>query len=108
MKLYTFSSLMRTPKNGAAAGVEEPDYYQVHGENIFKASALVDKSEIRKLSREEAKALGGYRNSIPQKIWNDYFDRRKRNITVTKRLMASADQICQEAKAGPVYVVDRH
>ena len=87
MKLYTFSSLMRTPKNGAAAGVEEPDYYQVHGENIFKASALVDKSEIRKLSREEAKALGGYRNSIPQKIWNDYFDRRKRNITVTKRLM---------------------
>ena len=87
VQLYTFSSLMRTPKNGENAGTEEPEYYQVYGEKIFKASALLDKSELRKLTEDERQQLEMYRNGVPKKNWNDYFDRRKKNLTVTKKLI---------------------
>jgi len=92
VSLYTFASLMRTPKNGAAAGTEEPDYYQEYGEKIFKASALVDKSELRPLNTEEKQSLKHYMDAIPPKIWNDYFDRRQRNLAVTKRLIDFTDK----------------
>ena len=87
IQIYTLSSLMRTPKNGENAGTEEPEYYMTYGEKIFKASALLDKSELRKLSKDEANELEAYRRAIPKEVWNDYFDRRKRNLTITKKLI---------------------
>lgn len=87
IKLYAFTSLMRTPKNGAASGSEEPEYYLEHGERIFKASALMDKAGQHPLTKEEKKELGAYMEAVPKAFWNDYFDRRKKNLTVTKRLV---------------------
>ena len=87
VKIYAFGSLMRTPKNGAAAGAEEPDYYQEYGDKIFKLSALRDQGEIRQLSPEEQGEYDRLQATLPADVVKDYFQRREKNIKVTKRLM---------------------
>lgn len=34
MPIYVFSSIMRTPKDGASSGTEEPEYYVKYGQAI--------------------------------------------------------------------------
>ena len=87
LKIFAFGSLMRTPKNGAAAGAEEPEYYQKYGDKIFRVSALNDQKETRKLTELEKEEREGLMNSIPSGVYKDYFGRRTKNINVTKKLM---------------------
>ena len=87
LKIFAFGSLMRTPKNGAAAGAEEPEYYQKYGDKIFRVSALNDQKETRKLTKLEKEEREGLMNSIPSGVYKDYFGRRTKNINVTKNLM---------------------
>lgn len=90
LKLYIFGSLMRTPKSGAAAGMEEPDYYAQYGADIFRRSALLDKQEITALTEAEKKELDSLAGSIPQDILQDWQNRRDKNITVSKKLINMA------------------
>ncbi|MCR5175324.1 MAG: DUF4127 family protein [Anaerovibrio sp.] len=87
IKLFAFTSLMRTPKNGAAAGAEEPAYYQEYGDKIFRASALGDKADTGKLTPPEKNELELLVDQIPREVWSDYFGRRKTNLNVTKKLI---------------------
>ncbi|ORT99759.1 hypothetical protein D081_1643 [Anaerovibrio sp. JC8] len=87
VKVFAFASLMRTPKDGAAAGAEEPAYYQDYGNKLFKYSALNDQKEIRVLGAKEKAEFEKLKAEIPSGVHKDYFGRRTKNITVTKRLM---------------------
>lgn len=87
LKLYVFGSLMRTPKSGAAAGMEEPEYYGQYGASIFRRSALLDKQEETALNEAETKELKNLTESIPTDVWQDWLTRREKNVKVSKKLI---------------------
>ena len=87
LKLYGFGSLMRTPHDGASAGSEEPAYYQQYGADIFQATALLDKQELGKLTPAEQQALQQHQSAIPAKDWQDWMNRREKNLAVSKTLI---------------------
>ena len=87
LKLYGFGSLMRTPRNGASAGDEEPAYYQQYGADIFKATGLLDKQEMTKLTSAEEQALKQHQSAIPTDVWQDWMNRRAKNLAVSKALI---------------------
>lgn len=94
LKIYLFTSLMRTPKNGAAAGVEEPPYYMEKGESgfeygadIFRYTSLLDKEEIEGLNADEKNEKDAIKKRLPNKIWNDWMGRREKNFNATLSLL---------------------
>ena len=87
LKIYVFASLMRTPKEGIEGFTEEPDYYVTYGSRIFNLTALIDKSEISGLNTNEQNILSELRNSIPEEVLNDWFERRQKNLNVTKQFI---------------------
>ncbi len=87
MKIYIFGSLMRTPRSGAYAGSEEPDYYMQYGADIFQRSALLDKQETTALSKKEKKELSVREAAIPAKYLSDWQARRDKNFQVNKKLI---------------------
>lgn len=87
LKIYVLCSLMRTPQFGTKGDIEEPEYYAEHGANIFNYTALVDKSEISKLTGKEKKYLDYLENVIPNEILTDWFSRREKNLAATKKLL---------------------
>ncbi len=87
LKIYVFDSLMRTPHFGTKGDIEEPEYYAIHGSNIFQYSMLDDKRDIYGLSRYEEDNLRQLRQSIPAEIFSDWIERRIKNLTVTKKLL---------------------
>ena len=87
MKLYVFASLMRTPFKGTKGDIEEPEYYAEYGEKIHQYTALVDKSEISGLTADEKNYCAYLKNSIPQNFFSDWFDRRAKNFSATKKLV---------------------
>lgn len=87
--VYVFTSLMRTPANGAAAGTEEPPYYQLYGDKIFRRSGLLDKADSQSLTPEENDELWQLSQEIPEHVWQDWSQRRAKNLQVTKDLMAA-------------------
>ena len=86
LKLYVFSSIMRTPVQGSVGG-KEPDYYVQWGATIFDYSALMDKSEMTGLTPQEQKQLDYDRWSIPQEVLSDWLGRRNKNFEVNKALI---------------------
>ena len=87
LKIYVLCSLMRTPMSGTKGDIEEPDYYAEHGANIFNYTALIDKSEISKLTGKEKNYLNYLENNIDKDILTDWFNRREKNLSATKNLM---------------------
>lgn len=94
VKIYLFASLMRTPKNGAAAGVEEPAYYLQKGPSgfeigadIFRYTALWDKSETEGLTVEEQAEKDAIIGRLPRSIWDDWMGRRNKNFNATLSLL---------------------
>lgn len=87
LKLYVFSSLMRTPVDGPHAGNEEPAYYQQYGGDIFQAAALRDKQEMQGLTAAETEAMQQHEKAVPQEVWQDWKSRRQKNLGVTKQLL---------------------
>ena len=87
LKLYVFGSLMRTPKSGAYAGNEEPEYYRQYGADIFRYTALADKADMKRISFEERADLKKLRKEIPPSVLGDWMSRREKNFAATKTLM---------------------
>ena len=87
LNLYLFGSLMRTPYFGTPGDREEPDYYGQYGTQIFQLTGLLDKQEISKLSDAEKKYLDELQKIILQEILDDWFSRREKNLSATKKLL---------------------
>ena len=87
LNLYLFGSLMRTPAYGTPGDREEPDYYGQYGGQIFQLTALMDKQEISKLSGKEKAQLAELEKNIPDEILDDWFARRVKNLSATKKLL---------------------
>lgn len=87
LKIYLFGSLMRTPRFGTPGDREEPQYYGEYGARIFQLTRLLDKKEIFKLNSKEKAYLNTLEKEIPDEILDDYFARRVKNLSVTKKLL---------------------
>ncbi|MBE8950049.1 MAG: DUF4127 family protein [Quinella sp. 3Q1] len=87
LNLYAFGSLMRTPMFGTPGDREEPAYYGQYGANIFQLTRLLDKKETSKLSKAEIIQLNELEKSIPDEILENYFARREKNLSATKKLL---------------------
>ncbi|WP_196592505.1 DUF4127 family protein [Pectinatus sottacetonis] len=87
LPVYVFSSIMRTPKNAAASGTEEPEYYQKYGSSIFNYTALLDKDNNAVLTDDEQARLDNLKNSIPRSVFADWFERRQKNFTANRALL---------------------
>ncbi len=85
--LYVFGSIMRTPRNGEASGTQEPGYYQNLGADIFRYTALVDKSETKGLSNREKKEVKFLQRLIPKAALNDWLSRREKNYAASRSLI---------------------
>ena len=87
MSVYAFGSIMRTPRNGDHAGTEEPAYYHNYGADIFRYTALTDKTETEKLSRREKKEYDFLTKLVPPKAMDDWLARRRKNVNVSRKLI---------------------
>ena len=87
LNLYVFGSLMRTPGFGTPGDIEEPDYYGQYGGDIFQYTRLLDKRETSKLSGKEKHYLDTLEKNIPADIRDDWFSRRAKNLSATKKLV---------------------
>ena len=92
LKIYVFTSLMRTPKEGTAGFTEEPNYYVNYGSKIFNLTALIDKKDISCLNEIDEQKLAELKNSIPSEFLNDWFERREKNLNVTKQFIDLVNQ----------------
>ena len=87
LHLYLFGSLMRTPKFGTPGDIEEPDYYGQYGGDIFQYTRLLDKRDNSKLTGKEKAQLEAYEKNLPADILSDWFARREKNLSATKKLI---------------------
>lgn len=86
LPLYTFGTIMRTPRTNFGSGTE-PAYYQTHGAAIFEYTALKDKSETEKLSAKEQKYFAYLESFIPAEYLNDWLNRRAKNFNAHRYLV---------------------
>ena len=87
LKIYLLSSIMRTPHEGTAGSVEEPDYYAKYGADIFTYAAIADKESVSELTSGEREAMNNLRKNIPVPIFNDWYLRRQKNLDATKKIL---------------------
>lgn len=87
LQLYVFGSLMRTPSFGTPGDREEPDYYGQYGGEIFQYTRLLDKQETAELNGKEESYFESLQKSLPEEILSDYFARREKNLSATKKLI---------------------
>ncbi|MBR1395929.1 MAG: DUF4127 family protein [Selenomonadaceae bacterium] len=87
LKIYIFTSLMRTPKDVPVGFDEEPDYYPYYGNQIANLCELLDKQEMTGLNENEKHNLTELKANIPQDIFEDYFSRRETNLSATKKFI---------------------
>jgi hypothetical protein len=90
MRLYVFSTVMRTPK--FSAGGVEPPYYEQYGYRIFQRSALQDKQELQALTPAEKERLATLRAEVPVADWTDWQARRDKNLRMNAGLIDLAQQ----------------
>ena len=83
MPLYVFTSVMRTPKDGAASGTEEPDYYIKYGQ-LISSYTKIDNADTSGLNESYQVAL---REEIPEADLQDWMNRRKTNVAVSTQLI---------------------
>ena len=87
LQIYIFDSLMRTPYIGTKGDIEEPEYYAEYGADIFEYTKLLDKKEISKLTKADENYFAYLEKHIPAEIFDDWMNRRKKNLSATKKLM---------------------
>ncbi|MFS1030241.1 DUF4127 family protein [Enterococcus casseliflavus] len=78
LKIYLSNLIMRTPKYNSSD--EEPDYYEVYGERIFRHGWLIDKETRESLSEVESQELKMLRQELPSEVIHDYEQRRSFNV----------------------------
>ena len=87
LQIYVFDSLMRTPEMGFKGNIEEPEYHEIYGADLFAYTKLLDKREISKLTKADENYLAYLEKKIPADIWADWISRRQKNLSATKTLM---------------------
>lgn len=83
LKIYAFSSIMRTPMYNSSD--EEPDYYEQYGERIYNRKKLLDKISRHgadELLEEELSKI-----DIPEEIISDYEARREVNLKINEHVL---------------------
>ena len=83
MPLYVYTSVMRTPKDGASSGTEEPDYYVKYGK-LISAYTKIDQADTSGLDESYQVAL---REEIPEANLRDWMNRRRTNFQVSTQLI---------------------
>lgn len=83
MPIYTFTSIMRTPRDGASSGTEEPEYYVKYGKEIANYTKL-DNIDTSSLNESYQVSI---REGALEAALNDWLQRRNTNVQVTKRLI---------------------
>ena len=83
MPIYVFSSIMRTPKDGASSGTEEPEYYVKYGQAIANYTKI-DNADTSGLNESYQVAL---REGVPEAALKDWLSRRRTNVEVNKQLI---------------------
>lgn len=86
IRLYLFSSIMRTPR--ASAGRVEPPYYARFGPLLFAYSELLDTEELRRLTPEEKRRKKELESVLPADDLSDWLNRRAQNFAVNSRLVS--------------------
>lgn len=84
IKLYAFSTIMRTPR--ASRGQVEPPYYSVVGPSIFAYSQLWDKSEQNKLTPAERLQMQALERNLRKDELGDWLERRQKNLQINTEL----------------------
>ena len=79
-KIYFSNLIMRTPRYNSAD--EEPDYYEVYGERIFRYGWLKDKANREGLTPAETTEWEDLKDAIPEAVLKDYEARRAFNVEV--------------------------
>ncbi len=87
---YVYSTVMRTPKG--PSGRAEPEYYNQYGKQIFQYSALQDKSELTKLSKQEQQQMLELQKALPPKVLQDWQTRRDKNVYVNGLLLQAVQE----------------
>ena len=85
VKIYAFSTIMRTPRQ--SFGNVEPEYYTKYGPDLFKLTELNDKEESLGLTKQEEHQRNLLKLNIPAIYLNDWFDRRQKNYEANLRLI---------------------
>ena len=85
LKIYAFSTIMRTPRQ--SIGNVEPDYYQYFGPSIFRLSQLNDKEDTDILSAAEAHEKAKLLQTIPADLLKDWERRRGINFRTNEKLI---------------------
>ena len=88
IKLYTFSTIMRTPR--ASKGRVEPAYYSSIGPSIFAYSELLDKKDQGKLTPAEALKMQALERNMKKAELGDWLERREKNLWVNQELIRMA------------------
>lgn len=84
IKLYAFSTIMRTPR--ASKGRVEPPYYEAVGSAIFTYSQLLDKKDQGKLLPTEALLMQALERNLKKSDLGDWLKRREKNLLVNYEL----------------------
>ncbi len=84
IKLYAFSTIMRTPR--ASRGRVEPPYYSEIGPGIFAYSQLLDKKDQDKLSPSDQLTMQALERNLPKVGLSDWLERREKNLIVNQEL----------------------
>lgn len=84
LKLYAFSTLMRTPR--ASAGAVEPPYYSKIGPAIFRYSELCDQDDLTGLNLKAALTKRTLAANLPADDLQDWLERRQKNLNINSKL----------------------
>ncbi|NYE09005.1 hypothetical protein F4694_005862 [Bacillus niacini] len=85
IKILAFNLIMRAPAYSSSE--EEPDYYQLHGREIFRFGWLTDKMDKEKLDRPEETELISIQEKVPAEILSDFLNRREVNFFVNQQVI---------------------
>lgn len=84
VRLYAFSTLMRTPR--ASFGAVEPPYYSKLGPAIFRYSELCDSDDLIGLNLKNALTKKTLETNLPTDALQDWLDRRQKNLHINSIL----------------------
>lgn len=81
IKIFVNELIMRTPCYSNS--IEEPDYFDICGRELWEYGYYLDKSLQNLLSKEEQEKMNNLYNSLPKEHLKDLMDRREINKQAT-------------------------
>lgn len=88
IRLYAFSTLMRTPR--ASFGAVEPPYYTKIGPALFRYSELCDANDLLGLNLKNTLTKKTLEANLPADDLEDWLERRQKNLSVNSKLTQMA------------------